>query len=378
MAGAPARDPRTPDPRYRPRASPRPAPPRSGGPARPGNEGAGEGPGRSRRDPPAAGVGAGGAGRSGSGWDLESRDVPPGWDLPASGWDPETYPRGGTCVLGMGSRDGTWAPGMCPRDGTCPPRDGTPRRTSGVGPVSSGWASGMDPLSPECAPGMHPWLERWRIVGVGAFPQSTAPVPPALALPVKLSAMPSKEGVSGTPSSMAAHSQGEGEEGGGKSTGAPSLCVRFSRRSRQREQPHQLMETPAIKHPPARGRDTSEPTVAMALPPHLLLALLLLAPALPAPHKRGLIFNLDTGELCLQSAQCKSGCCHRTGGLSLARCAPKAAEFQECSPKSLYGVYYKCPCESGLTCDTDRTIVGSITNSDFGTCKDPRAFYQLW
>ncbi|XP_027645585.2 colipase isoform X5 [Falco peregrinus] len=221
-------------------------------------------------------------------------------------------------------------------------------------------------------------LERWRIVGVGAFPQSTAPVPPALALPVKLSAMPSKEGVSGTPSSMAAHSQGEGEEGGGKSTGAPSLCVRFSRRSRQREQPHQLMETPAIKHPPARGRDTSEPTVAMALPPRLLLALLLLAPALPAPHKRGLIFNLDTGELCLQSAQCKSGCCHRTGGLSLARCAPKAAEFQECSPKSLYGVYYKCPCESGLTCDTDRTIVGSITNSDFGTCKDPRAFYQLW
>lgn len=41
----------------------------------------------------------------------------------------------------------------------------------------------------------------------------------------------------------------------------------------------------------------------------------------------------DTGELCLQSAQCKSGCCHRVSGLSLARCAPKAAEFQECSPK---------------------------------------------
>ncbi|NXX72517.1 COL Colipase, partial [Spizella passerina] len=79
----------------------------------------------------------------------------------------------------------------------------------------------------------------------------------------------------------------------------------------------------------------------------------------------------DTGELCLQSAQCKSGCCHRTDGLSLARCAPKAAESQECSPKSLYGVYYKCPCESGLTCETDRTIVGSITNTDFGVCMDP-------
>ncbi|KAM6333452.1 colipase [Alca torda] len=113
--------------------------------------------------------------------------------------------------------------------------------------------------------------------------------------------------------------------------------------------------------------------MATTLVPCLLLALLLLAPALPAPDKRGLIFNLDIGELCLQSAQCKSGCCHRGSGLSLARCAPKAAEFQECSPKSLYGVYYKCPCESGLTCEVDRTIVGSITNSDFGTCKDTQS-----
>ncbi|XP_055675964.1 colipase isoform X3 [Falco peregrinus] len=249
------------------------------------------------------------------------------------------------CASELCLQDGTYAPGMCLWDGTCTP--------------------GTHPWGAPCVPRMH----LWDGPSVSGMCPRDAPL---------LSAMPSKEGVSGTPSSMAAHSQGEGEEGGGKSTGAPSLCVRFSRRSRQREQPHQLMETPAIKHPPARGRDTSEPTVAMALPPRLLLALLLLAPALPAPHKRGLIFNLDTGELCLQSAQCKSGCCHRTGGLSLARCAPKAAEFQECSPKSLYGVYYKCPCESGLTCDTDRTIVGSITNSDFGTCKDPRAFYQLW
>lgn len=41
----------------------------------------------------------------------------------------------------------------------------------------------------------------------------------------------------------------------------------------------------------------------------------------------------STGELCLQSAQCESGCCHRQDGLSLARCAPKAAESQDCSPK---------------------------------------------
>ncbi|NXC37727.1 COL Colipase, partial [Penelope pileata] len=107
------------------------------------------------------------------------------------------------------------------------------------------------------------------------------------------------------------------------------------------------------------------------LPPRLLLVLLLLAPALAAPQERGLIFNLNAGELCLQSLQCKSGCCQHDSGLSLARCVPKAAENQECSPKSLYGVYYKCPCESGLDCDADWSIVGSLTNTDYGICVDP-------
>uniref|UniRef100_A0A8C8ZAH2 Colipase n=1 Tax=Prolemur simus TaxID=1328070 RepID=A0A8C8ZAH2_PROSS len=37
---------------------------------------------------------------------------------------------------------------------------------------------------------------------------------------------------------------------------------------------------------------------------------------------------------------------------------------------SLYGVYYKCPCERGLTCDADKTIVGAITNTNFGLCLD--------
>ncbi|NXD43096.1 COL Colipase, partial [Copsychus sechellarum] len=138
------------------------------------------------------------------------------------------------------------------------------------------------------------------------------------------------------------------------------------------------------------------------LPACLLLALLLLAPALGAQQERGLVVNLKIGELCLQSIQCKSGCCHRANGLSLARCASKAAEFQECSPKvgaacsqgwaglghvphtaqspcslqSIYGVYYKCPCERGLTCDADKSIVGSITNSNFGVCKDPQDSYR--
>ncbi|XP_064332155.1 colipase isoform X2 [Camelus dromedarius] len=37
---------------------------------------------------------------------------------------------------------------------------------------------------------------------------------------------------------------------------------------------------------------------------------------------------------------------------------------------TLYGVYYKCPCERGLTCEVDKTIVGSITNTNFGICLD--------
>ncbi|XP_017691274.1 PREDICTED: colipase [Lepidothrix coronata] len=116
--------------------------------------------------------------------------------------------------------------------------------------------------------------------------------------------------------------------------------------------------------------------MANVVPACLLLALMLLAPALSAQQERGLIFNLEIGELCLQSVQCKSGCCHRVSSLSMARCAPKAAEFQECTPRNIYEVYYKCPCESGLTCDADKTIVGSVTNTNFGICKDPRGFYR--
>lgn len=40
------------------------------------------------------------------------------------------------------------------------------------------------------------------------------------------------------------------------------------------------------------------------------------------------------------------------------------------SLQTLYGVYYKCPCERGLTCEVDKSIVGSITNTNFGTCRD--------
>uniref|UniRef100_A0A8C0GX31 Colipase C-terminal domain-containing protein n=1 Tax=Chelonoidis abingdonii TaxID=106734 RepID=A0A8C0GX31_CHEAB len=38
---------------------------------------------------------------------------------------------------------------------------------------------------------------------------------------------------------------------------------------------------------------------------------------------------------------------------------------------SIHGVYYKCPCENGLTCKANKTIVGSITNTNYGICQDP-------
>lgn len=40
------------------------------------------------------------------------------------------------------------------------------------------------------------------------------------------------------------------------------------------------------------------------------------------------------------------------------------------SLQTLYGVYYKCPCERGLTCEGDKSLVGSITNTNFGICHD--------
>ncbi|XP_077856435.1 colipase isoform X2 [Macaca mulatta] len=78
----------------------------------------------------------------------------------------------------------------------------------------------------------------------------------------------------------------------------------------------------------------------------------------------------ENGELCMNSAQCKSQCCQHTGALDLARCIPLASENNECSVKTLYGIYYKCPCERGLTCEGDKTIVGAITNTNFGVCHD--------
>ncbi|XP_014589695.2 colipase A isoform X1 [Equus caballus] len=102
----------------------------------------------------------------------------------------------------------------------------------------------------------------------------------------------------------------------------------------------------------------------------LALLLVALAVAYAVPDPRGVIINLEAGEICLNSAQCKSECCHQESSLSLARCAAKASENSECSAWTLYGVYYKCPCERGLTCQVDKTLVGSIMNTNFGICFD--------
>ncbi|XP_067913803.1 colipase-like isoform X1 [Heterodontus francisci] len=96
-----------------------------------------------------------------------------------------------------------------------------------------------------------------------------------------------------------------------------------------------------------------------------------------AVPERGLLLNLSNGELCIGSFQCKSDCCHRDTGLSLARCASRGAEGNTCSGHLLYNVYYKCPCENGLKCDGDKTIIGSIMNTDFGICKDPNRIAKV-
>ncbi|XP_008590216.1 PREDICTED: colipase isoform X1 [Galeopterus variegatus] len=102
----------------------------------------------------------------------------------------------------------------------------------------------------------------------------------------------------------------------------------------------------------------------------LVFLLVTIAVAYAAPDPRGLVINLEEGEICLNKIQCKSGCCQHTSAISVARCAPMVRENSECSASSLYGIYYKCPCERGLTCQGDKSIVGSITNTNYGTCID--------
>uniref|UniRef100_G1PH32 Colipase n=1 Tax=Myotis lucifugus TaxID=59463 RepID=G1PH32_MYOLU len=99
----------------------------------------------------------------------------------------------------------------------------------------------------------------------------------------------------------------------------------------------------------------------------LVLLLVTLAVAYAVPDPRGIIVNLHACELWLNSAQCQNQL-HVPEGP--ARCAVLHFLNGQCSAKTLYGVYYKCPCERGLICEVDKSIVGSITNTNFGTCRD--------
>ncbi|KAM9475161.1 colipase-like [Clarias gariepinus] len=106
----------------------------------------------------------------------------------------------------------------------------------------------------------------------------------------------------------------------------------------------------------------------------LVIAMCLVALALATTpetsEEKGLFFNLNNGELCVNSVQCKSSCCHHSDDY-LPRCAPRAADNEICSKKSLYGTYYYCICEDGLKCEGDWSIGGSIVNTNFGICTDP-------
>ncbi|EGW03619.1 colipase isoform X1 [Cricetulus griseus] len=102
----------------------------------------------------------------------------------------------------------------------------------------------------------------------------------------------------------------------------------------------------------------------------VLLLVTLAAVAYAAPGPRGLFVNLDDGEICMNSMQCKSKCCQHDTILGIARCTHQAMENSECSPKTIYGIYYRCPCERGLTCEGDKTILGAITNTNYGICLD--------
>ncbi|KAM4834977.1 colipase [Thomomys bottae] len=102
----------------------------------------------------------------------------------------------------------------------------------------------------------------------------------------------------------------------------------------------------------------------------LVVLLVTLAVVCAAPGPRGIIINLDEGELCLNSLQCKSGCCQHDTILGLPRCTQKARENSGCSPKNIQGVYYQCPCERGLSCEGDKSILGALTNTNYGICLD--------
>ncbi|KAL6458897.1 hypothetical protein MHYP_G00323690 [Metynnis hypsauchen] len=105
----------------------------------------------------------------------------------------------------------------------------------------------------------------------------------------------------------------------------------------------------------------------------LCLMAIALAKSTDSPETAGNIINLENGELCVISSQCKSSCCRQQSAISLSRCDRRAAEGETCSKKNMNETYFFCPCEDGLSCEVDWSIRGSIVNTNVGTCVDRNA-----
>ncbi|KAG8550306.1 hypothetical protein GDO81_026750 [Engystomops pustulosus] len=61
--------------------------------------------------------------------------------------------------------------------------------------------------------------------------------------------------------------------------------------------------------------------------------------------------DLENGEFCVDSAQCKSQCCL---GQNPGTCEPPAEENEKCTPFTTNDYYNYCPCKSGLQCRVNK------------------------
>lgn len=100
-----------------------------------------------------------------------------------------------------------------------------------------------------------------------------------------------------------------------------------------------------------------------------LTTITILAITIPICAHAATAINLNDGELCLNSAQCKSTICKLLStSNNIAVCVPKAKEGEICTAKTIYGIYYFPVCERGLTCTTPES-----SSTEYGYCVDEAA-----
>lgn len=81
-------------------------------------------------------------------------------------------------------------------------------------------------------------------------------------------------------------------------------------------------------------------------------AVIFMAMGLPTQYVYAeLTMNIPDGGVCVNSMQCESKCCRYVGDGSnvMQYCMPKVKFGEQYSSKTLYGVYYFCPCERSFT-----------------------------